>query len=82
MRGHCRNSQGETYIHTYMQGGDGGEGIVAIHREKHTYIHTYMQGGDGGEGIVAIRREKYVDAGGPWGGNGGKGGNVIFEGSC
>jgi hypothetical protein len=34
--------QYEAYIHAHMDihGGDGCEGIVAIHREKHTYIHT------------------------------------------
>lgn len=40
-----------------------------------------IQAGKGGNGAVSFRREIYVDKGGPDGGDGGKGGNVVFEAS-
>ena len=40
----------------------------------------YLQSGKGGNGCISFRREKYVEFGGPDGGAGGKGGDIIFEG--
>ena len=42
-------------------------------------IKIYAKAGDGGNGAVSFHREKYVSAGGPDGGDGGRGGNIIFR---
>ena len=43
------------------------------------YVKIYASAGKGGNGAVSFRREKYIAAGGPDGGDGGKGGDVYFE---
>lgn len=42
-------------------------------------VKVYIKAGNGGDGLVSFRHEKYVAYGGPFGGDGGKGGDVIFE---
>ncbi len=41
-------------------------------------VKIHVRAGDGGNGSVSFRREKYADMGGPDGGNGGRGGNVVL----
>ncbi len=43
------------------------------------HIQIYVKAGNGGNGAVSFRREKYVAAGGPDGGDGGHGGNIVFR---
>lgn len=41
-------------------------------------VKVYLKAGTGGKGCVSFRREKFIDRGGPDGGDGGKGGDVVF----
>lgn len=42
-------------------------------------VKIFVKAGDGGDGCSALRREKNIRFGGPWGGDGGKGGDVIIN---
>ena len=42
-------------------------------------VTVELVAGNGGNGCMAYRREKYIEMGGPYGGNGGKGSNIIFK---
>ena len=43
------------------------------------YAKIIIKSGNGGNGAATFRREKYVSMGGPFGGTGGDGGNIIFK---
>jgi len=43
------------------------------------YVRVHVKAGDGGAGAVSFRREKYIPRGGPDGGDGGRGGHIIFK---
>lgn len=42
-------------------------------------VKIFLKSGDGGAGCVSFRREKFIEFGGPDGGNGGRGGDIVFE---
>ena len=42
-------------------------------------VQIEVHAGNGGDGCTAFRREKYIPMGGPFGGNGGRGSNIVFE---
>ena len=42
-------------------------------------VRIYVKGGDGGAGCMSFRREAHVPKGGPDGGDGGHGGNVVIQ---
>ena len=44
-------------------------------------VKVYLKAGDGGRGCVSFRREKYIPRGGPNGGDGGRGGDIILKAS-
>ena len=67
------------------EGSPPAEWRIASSRTKRPTMHfldqakIFAKSGAGGPGAVSFRREKYIEFGGPDGGDGGKGGDVVFE---
>lgn len=55
--------------------------ILKKYNKKYSFdlAEIYCKAGDGGEGVIAFRREKYLPMGGPSGGDGGNGGNIVLK---
>ena len=43
------------------------------------YVKLFVRSGNGGKGSIHLHREKYIDKGGPDGGDGGRGGHILFS---
>jgi GTPase len=57
----------------------GSHGVTAPEMHFLDQAKIFVRSGAGGPGAVSFRREKFVEFGGPDGGNGGKGGDIVFE---